>query len=146
MKTLLFVRTENNSAYDGSVTGTALKLNGPVTSTKVENQFQLSQGFLETGPMPELETSGGAFTVEALITPDAVLGSRQNIMESQKPPIAFFIDDKGFLNGSINLAAGGWKSVKSNVPLVAGKSQRVRFSRDAAGLTNLEVDDKNVGS
>ena len=47
MKTLLFVRTENNNAFDGSVKGTALKLNGPVTSTKVENQFQLSQGFLE---------------------------------------------------------------------------------------------------
>ena len=93
MKTLLFVRTENNSAFDGSVKGTALKLNGPVTPTKVENQFQLSQGFLETGAMPELEKSG-VFTVEALVTPDAVLGSRQNIMESQKPPIAFFIDGK----------------------------------------------------
>ena len=118
MKTLLFVRTENNSAFDGSVKGTALKLNGPVTPTKVENQFQLSQGFLETGAMPELEKSG-AFTVEALVTPDAVLGSRQNIMESQKPPIAFFIDDKGFLNGSINLTTGGWKSVKSKAALVA---------------------------
>src|SRR4051812_9706900 len=93
MKTILFIRTENNSVFDGSLKGTSLKMNGDIVTTNVENQFQINKGFIELGPMPELENSG-AFTLEAKVSPDAVLGNRQNIMESQSPPAAFFVDDQ----------------------------------------------------
>src|ERR1700754_328647 len=124
MKTLLFVRTENKSAFDGSVKGTQLKINGDVTPTPVENQFQVNQGFIETGPVPEISKSG-SFTLEATVTPAALTGARQNIMESQTPPVALFIDEKGLLNGSINVQSGGWKAVKSAAPLTPGKAQKV---------------------
>ena len=65
MKTLLFVRTENQSAFDGSVKGTSVKINGDIVPTKVENQFKINKGFIELGEMPELEKTG-AFTLEAV--------------------------------------------------------------------------------
>ncbi len=144
MKTVLFVRTGSKSIFDGSVNGTSLKLNGDIAATKTENQFQITKGFIEAGILPGLD-GNGVFTLEATVAPTAVLGGRQNIIESQTPPVALFIDDKGFLVGSVNVSTG-WKSITSNMILTAGKSYHVRFSRDANGNLNLEIDDKNVGT
>ncbi|MCX6213075.1 IPT/TIG domain-containing protein [Spirosoma sp.] len=145
MKTLLYARTENNSAFDGSLKGTSLQLNGDTRITKIENQFQFNKGSIDLGPMPELEKAG-AFTLEATINPTVVVGSRQNIMEGQAVPAAFFLDDKGFLVGSVNIQGKGWQMVKSNAPLSPGKDQAVRFSRDISGAMNLDVDGVSVGT
>ncbi|MDQ3276909.1 MAG: hypothetical protein M3Q06_01200, partial [Bacteroidota bacterium] len=144
VKTLLFVRLENQTLFDGSTRGTTIKTIGDVRPTRLENEFQFVKGGLHIGRIAELEKSR-SFTLEALVTPDAVTGSRQNIMEAQTPAIALFIDDQGFLQGSVHLQTG-WQGVKSRVPLQAGRAQKVLFSRDAAGNLNLEINDVNVGT
>ncbi|MBB1285184.1 IPT/TIG domain-containing protein [Flavisolibacter sp. BT320] len=143
VKTLLFVRSENQTLFDGSTRGTTIKTVGDVRPTRLENEFQFVKGGLHIGRIPELEKAR-SFTLEALITPDTITGSRQNIMEAQKPAVAFFIDDGGFLQGTIHLQ-GGWQGVKSRIPLQPGRAQKVHFSRDTAGNLNLEINDQNVG-
>jgi len=145
MKTLLFVSTESNNIYDGSVKGTSIKVEGNITTTKDQNVITINKGFIEPGPIPELEKST-SFTLEATLKPTSVLGGRQDIMEAQSPPIALFIDATGRLVGSINIKGKGWQSVKSKVPLIAMKAQHVIFSRDSTGKMVLETDGKRVGS
>ncbi|WP_343703916.1 IPT/TIG domain-containing protein [Chitinophaga sp.] len=145
LKTLLFVRAENNGVFDGSFLGTPITMNGSITHSTKEDEFLITKGFINMGRIPGLETSG-AFTLEAVITPEAVTGSRQNIMESQSPPAALFIDNKGLLTGSVHVKGTGWQSLAAKTPLAAGKAYRVRFSRDAGGKMTLEVNDKSVAT
>lgn len=144
LKTLMFVRAESNGAFDGSVNGAQVMLSGTVARSEIENQFLVKKGFINMGRIPELEESG-VFTLEAIVIPDAVKGARQNIIESQSPPAALFIDSKGLLNGSVHVKSG-WKVITSKTALAAGKTYRVRFSRDKAGKLSLEVNDKVVAS
>ncbi len=143
MKTLLSIRSELDSVYDGSTKGVSVKVAGNVTTTKTANRLLMKQGYLEPGPMPELDKAD-SFTLEATINPSAI-DKRQNIMDSQSPPVDFYIDEIGFLVGSINLRGIGWKSIKSNVKLSPGKDQHVIFSRDSKGKMVLEIDTKKVG-
>ena len=142
VKTLLFVRSDEQTLFDGSSRGTSIKTVGDVKPTILENEFQFNRGGLHIGRISELEKSE-SFTLEAMITPDSATGARQNIMEAQNPAVAFFIDDLGFLNGTIHLQ-NGWQGVKSNTPVKAGVNQKVLFSRDGSGNLNLEIDNVNV--
>ncbi|TDH28683.1 hypothetical protein EXU57_00980 [Segetibacter sp. 3557_3] len=143
-KTLVFLRTENNDVFDGSVKGTAVKLVGDVTHSKRENAFVIKRGSIELGTIPEWQTSD-SFTFEAYVTPQAIGPGRQNIIESQSPPAAFFIDPAGLIVGSVHTPAG-WQSVQSQQALPAGQTSMVRFSRDDNGQLNLELNGNNVGS
>ena len=144
-RTLMFVRTEDSTVFDGSVEGSGVTLSGGVTPSRVENEFLVKKGFIDMSTIPELEESG-TFTLEAVITPDTVKGARQNIMESQALPAAFFIDEKGLLTGSVHIKGSGWQTVAARTALAAGKTHRVRFSRDEDGQMTLEIDEKVVAT
>lgn len=84
------------------------------------------------------------FTFEATIIPERLAG-RQNILEAQTPPIAFFIDSAGKLFGGIHTNAG-WQAVDSgNNRIIAGRSSHVRFTRDTSGTMGLEINGRAVG-
>ncbi len=143
-KTLVFLRTENNEVFDGSVKGAFVKLSGDVKPARVENTFSVKKGFIELGNLPELQQSE-AFTFEATVTPAAIGPNRQNIIESQAPPAAFFINPQGFIVGSVNTSAG-WQGLQSSEPLHPGKAANIRFTRNEQGQMDLEINGKNVGS
>lgn len=145
MKTLLSVRAEKSKVFDGSTKGSPIHVIGDVVSSKTENMFKVKKGYLEVG-LPLALGKNNSFTLEATIKPDNVIGARQNIMEAQSPPVAFFIDENGYLNGSVNIETQGWKSVKSSNPLQAGKSSHIVFVRDEKGNLTLEIDGKDAGS
>ena len=141
MKTLLSLRTENESIFDDSANGTPLKIIGNITSTENKDTFKITKGFIGVDSNSELENLD-SFTLEATINPSALARNRQNIMESQTPPIALYIDNKGYLTGSVHLKNEGWVSLKSKTRLSAGKSQNILFSRNARGTMILEINGK----
>ena len=145
MKTLLSVRADKNKVFDGSTKGSPIQVFGDIVPSKTENIFSVKKGYLEVGLLPALGKNN-SFTLEATLKPDNVIGARQNIMEAQTPPVAFFIDQNGYVNGSVNIVNQGWKSVKSSTPLQAGKSSHVVFVRDENGKLTLEIDGKDAGS
>lgn len=144
MKTLFSMRAETNALFDSSPRGNPVTLTGNIKQAAADNLLQITKGYIETGPMNELGR-GDSFTIEATVQPEKTTGGRQNIMEAQSPPVALFIDKDGFVNGSVNVAGAGWKAVKSKLPLQAGKSQHVIFSRDETGVLSLEIDGKQSG-
>lgn len=143
LKSLLYVRTENKSVFDGTK-GSPVTLSGTVEHADVENQFLVKKGFINMGRIPELDKSG-TFTVEATVIPDTI-GKRQNIIESQTPPVALFIESNGMLTGSVNIKGAGWQSIAGTTALVAKKSYKVRFSRAADGTLTLEMNEKAVAA
>ena len=85
-----------------------------------------------------------AFTIEATIKAKSVAG-RQNIIEGQTPPVAFFLDSNRRLAGSIHTSRG-WQTVTSGrtkVPL--RKFVQVTFTRDQTGHMRLKIDGEEVG-
>lgn len=145
MKTILSVRAVNKKVFDDSTKGKPIALMGDVVLSKTENFFVVRKGYLDVGLMPDLGSSN-AFTLEATVKPIAVSGARQNIMESQTPPVALFIDKDGFVNGSVNMDGQGWKGIKSKATIKVGKAIHVLFSRDANGKLTLELNGKPAGS
>ncbi len=143
-KTVFYLRSENNELFDGAETGNPVKLRGSIRQTSRENEFQVTKGFIDIGKVPTLNKSS-TFTLEAVVQPKKVTGSRQNILESQSPPVAIFLDNLGKLNGSVHTASG-WQVITSLSPLPAGKQVQVRFSRSSNGTNTLEIDDKVVAS
>lgn len=143
MKTLLNLKSENQSLFDGSTNGTSIKKTGQIKAARSIDMLTIDSGYLEVESPIDL-SENDAFTLEAAIKPASVTGKRQNLIESQAPPVAFFIDDSGFLNGSIHTERG-WEIVKSSSTVEAGRKQNVRFAKDSAGNTVLEIDGKVVG-
>ncbi len=117
MKTLLSLQTENESIFDGSANGTPLQIVGKITSTENKDTFKITKGFIGLGSSSELKNLD-SFTLEATINPTALARNRQNIMESQNPPLALYIDNKGHLNGSVHVKNEGWVSLKSKRRLI----------------------------
>ncbi|MCI5130973.1 MAG: LamG domain-containing protein, partial [Candidatus Electrothrix sp. EH2] len=145
MKTLLSIHADKNKVFDRSTKGNPIQLIGDTTSSTTENFIRLKKGYLDVGLLPDLEKTK-TFTLEASIKPDKVTGARQNIMEAQSPAVALFIDKDGFVNGSVNIAGQGWKSVKSTALLQAARSSNVVFTKNAAGKLSLEINGKDAGS
>lgn len=85
------------------------------------------------------------FTVEATASPDR-LGERQNVLESQDPPVALYVESDGTVTGSVHTAEG-WKTVSSgDVALSPGDRNLLRLSRDRNGVLRLEVDRQEVAA
>ncbi len=143
-KTVFYLRSENNQLFDGAETGNPVKLSGSIQQTTKENEFQVKKGFIDIGNIPQIEKSS-SFTLEAVVQPKKVLGTRQNILESQTPPVAVFLDNLGKLNGSVHTSEG-WQVVTSTNPLTQDKAFHVRFSRSSDGTNTLEVDNMVVVS
>lgn len=85
------------------------------------------------------------FTIEASAAPDR-LGDRQNVLESQDPPVALYVESDGTVTGSVHTEEG-WKEVSSgDVTLAPGERRFLRLSRDGAGVLRLEVDREEVAA
>jgi hypothetical protein len=143
-KTVFYLRSENNELFDGAETGNPVRLLGSIQQTSNENEFQVKKGFIDIGKIPVLDKSD-SFTLEAVVQPVKVIGTRQNILESQSPPVAVFLDNLGKLNGSVNTSSG-WQAITSTSPLPQDKAVQVRFSRSSNGTNTLEIDNKQVAS
>lgn len=144
-KSLFYLHNDESGVFDASVKGVIIK-----TNPKIRNQGEGALLLFEKGGFVQLNRNKEldelkAFTLEAAINP-STLGERMNIMESQKPSVAFFIDNTGRLVASVHNAAG-WQSVDSGAKkIVAGKKQLVRFCRDEDGDVTIEIDGAVVGS
>jgi len=136
---------DRQDLFDGSVHGNALARRGNVRVLPANAGVALDGGFVDLTRTHDLD-SLDTFTITATITPKAVGSARQNIVESQVPSIALFVEANGKLIGSVHTAAG-WVTVDSGTSTVAGgKEQRVSFARGSDGKTLLEIDGKQVGT
>ncbi|GAA0880491.1 hypothetical protein GCM10009119_34610 [Algoriphagus jejuensis] len=143
-KTVFYLRSQNNELFDGAETGNSVSLLGKIAATTKENEFQVTRGFIDIGKIPGIENSA-SFTLEATIQPQKVTGSRQNILESQSPPVAIFLDDAGKLNGSVHTSKG-WQVITSTSAMPQDKEVHVVFSREENGTNTLEANGKVVAT
>lgn len=142
--TLFSLNADAAGAFDGSSKGLALKAVGRA-QLQGDGSFSLDRGFVEVGRHAALDALQ-SFTIEATVAPKVIAGDRRNIIEGQTPAIALFIEPGGKLVGSIHTAQG-WTGLDSGATLVPlGVATRVGFRRDEAGLAELTMNDKVVGS
>jgi hypothetical protein len=143
--TLFRLEGDQQGMFDGSVNGISIVKSSNAKVLPASAGIALDRGFVDIARQADLDGLQ-AFTIDAVITPTNVGGARQNIVESQTPSVAFFIESNSKLIGSVHTAAG-WVTVDSGANLVkAGVAQRVTFTRDADGKMALEIDGSNVGT
>ena len=143
--TVFTLQGDAGGMFDGSVNGISVLKSTNARVLPGDGGIALDRGAIDIARHPDLDGLA-AFTIEASITPANVGGARQNIVEGQTPPIALFIDAGGKLAGAVQTAAG-WLSVDSGTTLIApATTQRVTFTRDANGATQLAIDGRSVGS
>jgi hypothetical protein len=142
--TLFQLIGDRNEMFDGSANGITILKSVNAKVLPRDTGVALDKGSVDLARHGDLDNLQ-SFTVEATITPANVGSARQNIIEGQTPSIAFFIESNGKLVGSVHTAAG-WVTVDSGETLVkSGAAQRVTFTRDADGKTEIAIDGKNVG-
>jgi hypothetical protein len=142
--TLFQLIGDRNTMFDGSVNGITILKSVNAKVLPRDRGVALDKGSIDIARHGDLDNLQ-SFTIEATITPADVGGARQNIIESQTPPIAFFIESNGKLVGSVHTVAG-WVTVDSGQTLIKpGAAQRVTFTRDSNGNTEIGIDGKNVG-
>jgi concanavalin A-like lectin/glucanase superfamily protein len=143
--TLFQLVGDSNGMFDGSVNGIAIL---HVANAKVlprDAGIAFDNGTVDVARHRDLDALQ-SFTIEATIAPTRVGGARQNIVEGQTPAVALFIESNGKLVGSVHTAAG-WMTVDSgSVAVRAGTTQRVTFTRDSNGKSELSIDGNTVGS
>ena len=141
--TLFQLAADGTALFDGSINGAPVT---PSQTVKADGGgIGFAGGMIDIGRHAALDALQ-SFTLDALVTPAAPGGARQNIAESQTPSFALFIDPTGKLVGSVHVAAG-WVSVDSGTTsLQPGVPQRVNFARDANGQMTLVVDGAQVGT
>ena len=142
--TLFELIGDHQGLFDGSVNGVSILRN---VNTKVlahDAGIALDRGLIDVARHEDLDQLQ-SFTIEAVIIPKSVGGARQNIVEAQTPAVALFIESNNRLVGSVHTAAG-WVTVDSGAALIkAGVAQRVAFTRDTNGKTELHIDNRSVG-
>lgn len=142
--TLFQLAADPNGMFDGSVNGIAIGKSVNARVLPGDRGVALDNGSIDVARQGDLDALQ-SFTIEATITPTRVGGARQNIIEGQTPPVAFFIEANGKLVGSVHTAQG-WLTVDSGNTLVkAGTAQQVTFTRAASGKTELQIDGQSVG-
>ncbi|MDF0666215.1 MAG: IPT/TIG domain-containing protein [Nitrospira sp.] len=142
--TLFRLSGEGQDLFDGSVNGIAVvkRVNAKVLNG--DGGVSIDRGFVDMARHKDLDGLQ-SFTIDAVITAKSVGGARQNIVEAQTPSVAMFIEANGKLMGSVHTAAG-WVALDSGATLIkAGVPQRVTFTRDGAGKTELQIDARTVG-
>jgi hypothetical protein len=143
--TLFRLHGDAQGLFDGSVNGIAITKDTNAKMLDGDAGIALSGGLVDVARHRDLDTLQ-SFTIDAVVTPTKVGGARQNIAEAQTPSIALFIEANGKLVGSVHLAQG-WITVDSgNTLMKAGVAQRVTFTRDGNGKTELQIDGKTVGT
>lgn len=143
--TLFELVSDNQSLFDGSVNGVSILRTANAKVLPRGGGISLDRGLVEVARHRDLDQLQ-SFTLEATINPKTVGGARQNIIEAQTPSVAFFVEANGKLIGSVHTAQG-WVTVDSGATLVkAGAAQRVTFTRDANGKTELQIDNRSVGT
>lgn len=144
-KTVFYLGTDPQGVFDASSKGHKLIANSRVLDLGDERRVKINQGgFIKLDRSKELD-SLSSFSLEAYVRPRQ-LGRRLNIIESQQPSVALFLDPQGKLVGSVHTARG-WQSVDSgNKKLTTAKSSFIRFSRESSGKLILEIDEQEVGS
>ena len=143
--TLFQLKSDRGQAFDGSTRGISILKTSNAKALAGDAGFRIEGGFLEIARHAALDGLQ-TFTISASIVPEKIAGDRRNIAESQTPGISLFIDPTGKLTGSI-LTAAGWQPVDSGTALLKeNAAAEVRFTRDAAGLTQVEIGGKVVGS
>jgi hypothetical protein len=87
-----------------------------------------------------------SFAISATITPERVGGDRLNILESQSPAVALFIDGNGRLVGTVHTAQG-WIGVDSGAFVVGVMTEsRIAYTRDSVGNMTLQINGATVGA
>ncbi|MDQ2855614.1 MAG: LamG domain-containing protein, partial [Acidobacteriota bacterium] len=143
--TLFELASDPQGPFDGSVNGVSILRTANAKVIPRDGGISLERGLIDVARHRDLDQLQ-SFTLDAVINPKTVGGGRQNIVEAQTPSVAFFIEANGKLIGSVHTAAG-WVTVDSGATLVkAGVAQRVTFTRDATGNTELQIDNKRVGT
>ncbi len=143
--TLFQLKSDRGQPFDGSTRGISILKTSNAKALAGDAGFRIEGGFLEIARHAALDGLQ-TFTISASIVPEKIAGDRRNIAESQTPGISLFIDPTGKLTGSI-LTAAGWQPVDSGTALLKeNAAAEVRFTRDAAGLTQVEIGGKVVGS
>jgi hypothetical protein len=143
--TLFRLDADAQGLFDGSVHGITIAGARNVKPLPGDGGLALNKGLIDVARNAVLDGLQ-TFTIEATVKPAAVGGTRQNITESQTPPMAFFIESNGKLTGSVHTAAG-WQPVDSGTTLMkAGVAALVTFTRDATGKMELLIDGKSVGT
>lgn len=143
--TLFRLNGEGQDLFDGSVNGISIVKSVNAKVSNGDGAIAIDRGFVEVARHKDLD-SLNAFTIDAVITPKQAGGTRQNIVEAQTPSVALFIEANGKLMASVHTAAG-WVAIDSGATRIkAGVPQRVTFTRDAAGKTELQIDARTVGS
>lgn len=141
--TLFQLAVDGATLFDGSIIGLPINPNPKVKISA--GAIGLNGGMIDVGRHPALDLLE-SFTVDVMVTPEGVSTERQNIVESQTPSFALFIDNVGKLVGSVHIATG-WTSVDSGTVLMQpGVAQRVTFSRDDNGQLALSINNQQVGS
>src|SRR5262245_22262865 len=136
---------DSSGMFDGSVIGVPILKSTGAKVLPRDSGIALENGAIDIGRQSDLD-SLQSFTSEAEITPKSLGGTRQNIVESQTPSIALFVESNSKLVGSVHTAAG-WVTVDSGAVLLrAGTSQLVTFTRDINGENELFIDGKSVES
>jgi hypothetical protein len=142
--TIFDLRIDRVTPFDGSPSGVPIQLEKVAVLPKGAG-VRLTGGTMGLGRSPALDGLQ-SFTVDVTVTPDKIGPDRQNIIEAQTPGVALFLNPQGRIVGSVNTAAG-WVGVESEQDaLEAKKAARIRFSRDEAGMLELRIEGKVVGS
>lgn len=87
----------------------------------------------------------GEFSVEAIVTPSR-LKRKQQILDSQDPPVRLVLNPDGQLVGSVH-TKDGWESVDTGSRTIAAKETvSIRLIHDAKGELSIEINDRQAGS
>ena len=143
--TLFRLHGDDQALFDGSVNGIAITKSTNAKMLAGDAGIAIGGGLVDVARHHDLD-SLQSFTTDAVVKPTKVGGARQNIVEAQTPSVARLIEATGEHVGSVHLAAG-WGTVDSGAVLMkAGTAQRVTFTRDGNGRTELQIDGKSVGT
>jgi hypothetical protein len=143
--TLFRLVGDSSGMFDGSVIGVPILKSTGAKVLPRDSGIALEKGAIDIGRQSDLD-SLQSFTIEAEIAPSSLGGTRQNIIEGQTPSIALFVEANRKLVGSVHTASG-WITVDSGAVLLrAGASQRVTFTRDISGKSEVFIDGTSVGS
>ena len=142
--TLFQLKSDRGQAFDGSTRGISILKTSNAKALAGDAGFRIEGGFLEIARHAALDGLQ-TFTISASIVPEKIAGDRRNIAESQTPGISLFVDSYGQAHG-LDIDGGGRQPVDSGTALLKeNAAAEVRFTRDAAGLTQVEIGGRSWG-